>query len=226
MTDAISKSWLPINSKAAYRFYLEADRLAIRIGKRTAMQRLTDALGLTNPIWRYLRLLRKAEYINNCKTSFLYRLYKDYLFFRLERLGIRLGFTIPVNVFGPGLRIIHHGTIIVNANARVCANCGLHNLVHIAANTQRKMHEGAPTIGDNVFIGPGSRIFGEITVADGVVIGANSVVTKSVLEPHITVAGVQARVISDEGSETAWRPQDRDALIRYVAAHEDQFAEK
>jgi serine O-acetyltransferase len=131
-----------------------------------------------------------------------------------------------LNVFGPGLRIIHPGTIIVNPNTRVGANCGLHNLVHIARNTQKRPHDAGPTIGDNVFIGPGSGIFGDITIADGVVIGANSVVTKSVLEPNITVAGAPARKIGNEGIDSTCRPGERDDLIRFVAKHADQFSEK
>lgn len=60
----------------------------------------------------------------------------------------------------------------------------------------------SPTIGDNVFIGPGARIFGEITIADGVVIGANSVITKSFLEPYVTIAGAPARKISERGTDS------------------------
>lgn len=61
--------------------------------------------------------------------------------------------------------------------------------------------DGAATIGARVFIGSGSRILGKITIADNVVIGANSVVVKDILEPGITVAGCPARKISDKGSE-------------------------
>ena len=226
MPNAISTRWLPIDSKAAYRFYLEADKLALRalrIKERTIMLRITDALGLTSIIWRYQRLLRKAEYYNNCKTSSFYKPYKAYLLFRLQRLGLRLGFQIPLNVFGPGLSIAHYGTIIVNYDARVGANCGLMNLVYIANKTARTL---SPTIGDNVYIGPGARLLGDITVADGTVVGANSVVTKSILKPNTTVAGAPAHKISDRGTESYWRPGQHDALIRYVSAHKDQFAEK
>jgi serine O-acetyltransferase len=127
MPDPIATSWLPINSKQGLRFYQEADRLAL--GGRsntTATRRITDALGITSPIWRYLRLLRTAEYVHNCKTKSIYRLTTEKcLAFRLRRLGLVLGFEIPLNVLGPGLRIIHYGTIIVSNNASVGANCQL-----------------------------------------------------------------------------------------------------
>jgi len=225
----ISTRWLPINSKEGLTFYLEADRLALGIKSNTASRKITDALGMTSLIWQYLRLLRTAEYVHNCKTQSINGwLPKKYLAFRLHRLGLALGFTIPLNVFGPGLRIIHYGTIIVNSKARVGANCELHNLVHIAQN----LHDAekgadsdrAPTIGDNVFIGPGARVLGGITIADGIVIGANSVVTQSFYETNITIAGVPARKIRDSGTEVQWGPGDGDDIINYLAAHRGQFS--
>lgn len=42
---------------------------------------------------------------------------------------------------------------------------------------------------------------GKVVIADDVVIGANTVVTKSILEAGITVAGIPAKKISDTGSE-------------------------
>jgi Serine acetyltransferase len=153
---------------------------------------------------------------------------EKYLAFRLHRLGLVLGFHIPLNVFGPGLRIIHQGTIIVNSNARVGANCELHNLVHIAQNLHNAQKgaesDRAPTIGDNVFIGPGARVLGGITIADGIVIGANSVVTQSFNETNITIAGAPARKISDRGTDVQWGPGDGDEIINYLAAHRGQFS--
>src|SRR5271157_2605602 len=125
MENAISTYWLPINSKETFKFYLEADRIALSIEKRLKIaRRIKYALGL-NRIWQYQRLLRKAEYFHNCKPSFIFKPYKAYLSFRLRRFSLRLGFEIPLNVFGPGLHISHYGSIVVNGNARVGANCSL-----------------------------------------------------------------------------------------------------
>lgn len=230
MPDPISTSWLPINSKHGLRFYLEADRIALGRKSNTTTRRITDALGITSLISRYLRLLRTAEYVRNCKTPSLYKLTTEkYLGFRLHRLGLILGFDIPLNVFGPGLRIVHYGTIIVNSHARIGANCELQNLVHIAQNLHNAQKGAgsnkAPTIGDNVFIGPGARVLGDITIADGIVIGANSVVTMSFCEPNITIAGAPARKISDRGTDVQWGPGDGDDIINYLAAHREQFSE-
>ena len=53
-----------------------------------------------------------------------------------------------------------------------------------------------PIIGDNVYIGAGAVILGEVTVGDNVVIGANAVVTKDVPSNSIA-AGVPAKIIKE-----------------------------
>lgn len=45
----------------------------------------------------------------------------------------------------------------------------------------------APTIGDNVYIGAGAKIIGNITIGNNVLIGANAVVTKDVPDNHTAV---------------------------------------
>lgn len=55
----------------------------------------------------------------------------------------------------------------------------------------------APVIGNNVWIGPGAKLFGDITIGDNVMIGANSVVTKS-FPDNVRIAGIPAKIISYE----------------------------
>ena len=50
-----------------------------------------------------------------------------------------------------------------------------------------------PKIGNNVDVGFGAVIIGDIEIADDIKIGANAVVNKSFLEPGITIAGVPAK---------------------------------
>ncbi len=58
-----------------------------------------------------------------------------------------------------------------------------------------KLGENYAQIVSNVYIGPGAKIFGKIIIADGVAIGANSVVNKSILEENVSVAGIPAKII-------------------------------
>jgi serine O-acetyltransferase len=187
-----------IKSKADYKFYLEADKIA---------SQNTDSWYdlFFNSVWQYQRLLRKFEYIINCKRSIFWKPYRYYLKFRLLRLGTNLGFVIPPNVFGPGLSIAHYGTIIVNANVKVGENCRIHNCVHIATQCHpRGEPDKCPTIGNNVFIGPGSVIVGDITIADNIVIGANSYVNSSFIESGITIAGAPAKKVSNRGFDRCY----------------------
>ncbi len=104
-------------------------------------------------------------------------------------------------MFGPGLSIAHGGPIIVHSKAVVGENCRIDRCVSIGS-----IHypAGAPKIGNNVFIGPGAVIDGDIEIADGIAIGANSYVNKSFNEPNITIAGCPAKKISDKGSKDCW----------------------
>lgn len=115
-------------------------------------------------------------------------------------MSIWLGFEIPINTFGYGLKLNHTGTIIVNGNARIGNFCDIHVDVNIGQNINP---DEVPTLGNNVWIGPGAKIFGKIEIADGIMIGANSVVNRSFTEPNITIAGNPARKVSDKGNPYA-----------------------
>ena len=174
--------------------YLRADQAALRIS-RAAPSWFGDR------IWKYQRALRRLEYHKN-NRGILHRLLYGFYRLRLDGLAVKTGFSIRPNCFGPGLAIAHEGTIVVNANARIGANCRLHVCVNIGASNGTR---AAPRIGNNVYIAPGAKIFGDIEIADDIAIGANAVVNRSFTEKGITIAGVPARKISDRGSALATR---------------------
>lgn len=181
-----------IESKKEYFYYLEADRISLGRKKKPRIFDFDD-------IWRFQRLLRKLEYYKNCKKSLIWKPYIYYISWRYLKLSVKLGFTIPLNVIGPGLNIAHRGTIVINNSAKIGENCRLHTCVNIGTKAGEK--NLAPQIGNNVYIGPGSKIFGNITIANGVCIGSNSVVNKSIEESNVSVAGAPAKKISNKGSE-------------------------
>lgn len=184
-----------IQSKEDYIAYQEADRIALNV-RNNFIDRFF------NDVWQFQRLLRKYEFYLNCKKSIVYVPYLLYLRHKFHSLSVKLGFTVPPNVFGPGLRIAHIGTIVVNEQCRVGSNCRIHNCVHIATQAHpRGEPDRCPKIGNNVFIGPGSVIVGDIEIADNIAIGANSYVDRSFSEPGITIAGAPAKKVSDKGSE-------------------------
>lgn len=110
----------------------------------------------------------------------------------------KYNWTIPINVFSEGLAIVHVGTIVVSPKARIGKNCRIHVCVNIGSAWVKGV-SGVPVIGDNVYIGPGAKIFGPITIGDNVAIGANSVVNSS-FPSNCTIAGVPAKIISNNDS--------------------------
>lgn len=57
-----------------------------------------------------------------------------------------------------------------------------------------------PTIGNNVVIGTGAKVLGNITVGDNSYVGANAVVIKDV-PPNSTVVGVPGRITKQDGKK-------------------------
>lgn len=187
-----------IESKQDYKFYLRADCLSLgRKTNRPFQDRINNII-FKDEVWEYEKILRKVEYIKNCKHDLIGKIRYAFALRKLFHIGIRLGFNIRPNNFGPGLSISHAGMIIVNTHARVGSNCRIHPGVVIG--TQAGPESRTPRLGDNIYIGPGVKIFGKIEIADNIAIGANSVVNRSFTEPGITIAGVPAKKISDKGS--------------------------
>ena len=105
-------------------------------------------------------------------------------------------------MFGPGLSLAHTGNIIINPNAHIGENCRIHVGVNIGAH-----HDKAPSIGNNVYIGPGAILFGDIQIADNISIGANATVNKSFTEPNVVIAGTPASVVKRNTS--SWNGIDK-----------------
>ncbi len=151
-------------------------------------------------IWKFQLSLRKLEYfIYKSSQSRLYIPHKLFYKMKYHNLSIKLGFSIPVNAIGEGLSLPHYGTIVVSNKAKIGKNCRIHEGVTIGSTNGSDL---APVIGDNVFIGSGAKILGNITIADDVCIGANTVVTKSIIEHGTTWAGSPAKKISDNNSHS------------------------
>lgn len=84
-----------------------------------------------------------------------------------------------------GLGVVIHGSCVVGERV----NIGTH--VTLGGNFPR---QGVPVVGSDVFIGTGAKILGPLTIGDGAVIGANSVVMADV-PPRTVWVGAPARQI-------------------------------
>ena len=174
-----------INSREEYKQYVKADVAAY------GLQRVNLYNWLRIDQLRFQLRLRRLEYLANCRPWRIVS--RAVLEVMNHRLAVRLGVTVPKNVFGPGLCLVHRGTVVVNPAVRVGANCRIHPSTSIGD------YNGVPTLGDNVYIGPGAKLYGPITIGNNVAIGANAVVNSS-FPDNCTVGGIPARHLSDRGA--------------------------
>lgn len=192
-TDKQIGNGVMIDSKEKYREYLRQDQIALGRQQDSRPHLFGDE------IWKFEILLRKVEYDSNCRRGLSALVVGKYHKFRFHRLSVKLGFTIPPNVFREGLSIPHYGTIVVHGAARVGKNCRLQEGVTIGATNGS--HEAA-IIGNNCYFGSGAKVVGAVTIADDVAVGAGAVVTKDITESGTTWAGVPARKISGQDSHS------------------------
>lgn len=89
------------------------------------------------------------------------------------------------------------GATVIHSNTVIGDNCLISQGVTIGRNFGDIK---VPEIGDDVYIGAGSVVFGEITIGDNVIIGANSVVNKSI-PANCTVAGNPFRILKENRTE-------------------------
>jgi serine O-acetyltransferase len=98
---------------------------------------------------------------------------------------------------GPGFIIHNFSGISIDA-VRIGDNFIVNQGVSVGLDWRRV---GRPVIGDNVFLGSGAKVLGDITLGNNVVVAANALVDRSVPD-NCTVVGVPARVISREGTSS------------------------
>jgi len=141
-----------------------------------------------------LFLFRLAQVINRSMITkvifYLYLLW--YRYFVEWVLGIELPRKLTA---GKGLIIYHGQALVVNQGVIIGDNCVLRNSVTIG---HKKLSDGTftacPRIGNNVDIGANVCIIGDVTIGDNVIIGAGSVVVKSVPD-NCVVVGNPARIL-------------------------------
>lgn len=192
-----------ISSKKDYISYLTRDKKALGSKSNSIEEKIVRYIS-PNPIWIFQKRMRKLEYYNNCKNKGVFKIYLLYLKYKFKKISIKLGFSIPINTFGPGLSIVHYGTIVINKNTNVGANCRMHACVNIGASGGQSE---APQLGDNIYIAPGAKIYGNISIANNTAIGANAVVNKSFKKENTIIAGVPAKMIGDIDIKT---------IIKYI----------
>ncbi|MDC8772080.1 serine O-acetyltransferase [Roseateles albus] len=118
----------------------------------------------------------------------------------LRHYKYRFGISIPLSTkIGVGFYVGHFGGIVINGACKIGDNFNISQGVTLGSISFGDK-KGCPTIGNDVYIGPGAKVIGSAAIGDGVAIGANAVVTGDVVS-GATVAGVPARILSMKGSK-------------------------
>lgn len=140
---------------------------------------------LVYPIFKVMIYYKIARYFYLHKHYFLARYFS-------ERGKRKTGIEIhPGAVIGKNFFIDHGTGVVIGETAIIGDNVLIYHGVTLGGvgNVKGKRH---PTIGNNVMIGAGAKVLGNITIGNNVNIGANAVVLKDVLD-NKTVVGVPAK---------------------------------
>ena len=116
----------------------------------------------------------KFKFVANCITYTTRR-----------RTGIEIH---PAAEIGKNLFIDHGMGVVIGETAIIGDNCTIYQGVTLGG-TGKEHNKRHPTLGNNVVVGAGAKVLGNITIGNNVKIGANSVVLKDVPD-DCTVVGV------------------------------------
>lgn len=140
--------------------------------------------------------MRKEVVNKNSKKLFIIRLYYLYRIKKMDAYNnASMGTNMGAGAFfkSPPILFHHLNGIIISYYAKIGDNCTIYQQVTIAQDE----FNNAPEIGDNVVIGAGAKLLGNIKIGNNVKIGANAVVVKNVPD-NCTVVGIPARVVKKD----------------------------
>jgi serine O-acetyltransferase len=105
----------------------------------------------------------------------------------------------PGATIGKGLFIDHGMGVVIGETTMIGNNVTLYQGVTLGG-TGKEKGKRHPTVGDNVVIGAGAKVLGNIKIGDNSYIGSNAVVIKDVPD-NSTVVGVPGRITKQDGKK-------------------------
>lgn len=105
----------------------------------------------------------------------------------------------PGAQIGDGFFVDHGMGVVIGETAIIGDNVLLYQGVTLGG-TGKERGKRHPTVGNNVVIGAGAKVLGNITIGDNSYIGSNAVVIKDV-PPNSTVVGVPGRITRQDGKK-------------------------
>ncbi len=105
----------------------------------------------------------------------------------------------PGAAIAGGFFIDHGMGVVIGETSVIGSNVTLFQGVTLGG-TGKERGKRHPTLGNNIVVGAGAKVLGNITVGDNSYIGANAVVIKDV-PPNSTVVGVPGRITKQDGKK-------------------------
>lgn len=151
-------------------------------------------------IWRLIEARSRTK--NNYLILFYSNIISLFLHFSGSSIASAAKFANQP-VFPHGITGVH-----ISSGARIGANAVIFQQVTIGSNTLADSKSyGAPSIGDNCYIGAGAKIIGNVKVGNNVRIGANAVVVQDVPDNTIVVSQ-PVRMIYKDNLDNHFYPFD------------------
>jgi serine O-acetyltransferase len=133
---------------------------------------------------------------------------KDYALYLQSQASRMFAVDIhPAARFGRGIMLDHATGFVVGETSVVGDNCSFLHAVTLGGSG-KESGDRHPKIGDNVLIGAGAKVLGNIKVGSCSRVAAGSVVLSDV-PPNVTVAGIPAKVVGSAGCAEPGRSMEQ-----------------
>ena len=166
-----------------YELYLDAKNIA---EKDPACNSVISVI-LLYPGFHVLFFYRISNFLYRHGLRFIPRMISQFARF-ITGIEIHPGAEIGKRLF------IDHGMgIVIGQTAQIGDECTIYHQVTLGG-TGKGEGKRHPTLKNNVIVGAGSKILGNIIIGNNVKVGAGAVVLKDV-EDNVTVVGVPAKIV-------------------------------
>lgn len=130
-------------------------------------------------------------------------LYRAHLYFAARAVSQLVRFLTGIEIhpgakIGKGLFIDHGFGVVIGETAVIGDNCTLYHGATLGGYSAEKAKRH-PTLENNVTVGAGAKVLGDITIQSNVKIGAGAVVLSN-LPVGVTAAGIPARIVKEKSA--------------------------
>lgn len=177
-----------------YRYLYPSDNIS-----HTTLRRKLKTILFTQGIWATIVYRFRRWTLYECPIPLLRKILSPFGDVMNLIVEITTGIHIKPEIdIGPGLYIGHFGNIFLGGQTSIGKFANISQGVTIGF-AGRGDKWGLPVIGDFVYIAPGAKVIGMISIGNNVAIGANAVVNKDLPDNAVAV-GVPAKIINYHSS--------------------------